>query len=117
MRWRMAACRQGVPGGTHFRCERPSTIREGPDKLSRRVGRLEPGEVVVSLEIVKYEGCVRVRCSRGWIGVTTRAGSVKLVQVRADCSAASHVAWPRQLTLVGLDMRIVRSKRSSISAK
>ena len=79
-----AVPRQGVPAGTRWRCERPATIRAGLDKLSKRVGRLEPGEVILSLEIVEYEGCVRVRCSRGWVGMQTRAsGKVKLVQVRA----------------------------------
>ena len=52
------------------------------DKLSKRVGRLQPDEVVLSLEIVEYEGCIRVRCNRGWVGMETRTGKVKLV--RAD---------------------------------
>lgn len=109
--------RQGVPVGTRFRCQRPSTIRAGLDKLSKRVGRLEPGEVVLSLEIVEYEGCVRVRCSRGWIGMKTRTGSDKLVQVRVSCSAPPRVICPRRLTPAGLHRRIVRSTRLLKSAR
>ena len=32
-------------------------------------GELDMG----ALETVEYEGCVRVRCSRGWVGLATRA--------------------------------------------
>ena len=75
-----------MPPGQRWRCEGPATLRAGLDRLSKRVGRLSAGEVILALETVEYEGCVRVRCSRGWVGLATRAGRVKLVQADREVS-------------------------------
>lgn len=69
----------GSPTVLRYRCVGPATVRTGMDKLSKKVGRLEPGEVIVVMQTLDFDGFPRVRFSRGWVGIRTKKGHVKLV--------------------------------------
>eukprot|EP01051_Picozoa_sp_SAG22_P012690 SAG22_NODE_1342_length_4685_cov_3.468818_3_plen_908_part_00 len=72
--------------GDKWRCVKAATIRESVEMDSETVEGLPKGSVIEVLEVqeIKSTGTVRVRCSRGWTSVKSKAGNPLLE--KADAS-------------------------------
>ena len=68
----------GVVVGASYRALALVIIRASADLQSDKVGKLEPGEVIVVLGTKDVGSTSRVRCARGWASVTSKSGALLL---------------------------------------
>jgi hypothetical protein len=69
--------------GASYAAQTVVIVRSAADLQSEKVGKLEPGEVIVVLGTKEIGPLRRVRCDRGWVSVTSQNGAVLLERTTA----------------------------------
>ena len=77
-----------------YRVMHPAVLRAGPDLTSKRTERLRVGERLRILESRDDSaGRTRVRCSRGWLSLTSKRGDPLILPVGEEEAQGLHVAY------------------------